>query len=186
MTLKGSIIMANSKKLVTLEQLNIVKGYVDAEDAKSIKSGDYADNTIKLYTTEDKSGTPAITVSLPEEIYLDRTKTTFVDSFTWSETAYPGSSDPSLDGKPVLVFAVKDDSGVNYSFMSLEKLVDTYSGTETNSVGVTVTGGSISADIRVSAETGNTVVVKDDGIFVPEAVITCATDDEVRALFTTA
>ena len=175
-----------SNKLVTLDQLQFVKTYVDTKDGLAIKSGDYADNTIKLYTSTDKSGDPAVSFSLPEEMFLDQAKTKFVDSFVWSDAEYPSSTDPSLDGKPVLVLAVKGDTSVSYSFASLEKLVDIVTGGTTNSVSVSVSDDNeITADIKVSAETDNVVQIKEDGIYVPETKIEVATDEEVDALFAT-
>lgn len=68
--------------------------------------------------------------NLPEEQFLDLTKTEFVENFTWSNTTYPGSTNPNLDGKPVLVLALKDEDGnVAYSFINLEDLIDVYTGT---------------------------------------------------------
>lgn len=178
--------MAN-EKLVTLDQLSIVKSYVDAADAKAIKAAEYADNKISLYTTADKSGAAAIELDLPEEMFLDQAKTTFVESFVWSDTAYPGSTDPSLDGKPVLVLAVKGDTSVNYSFISIEALVKVYTGDNSDTAAVTVADGAIKADVKVSAESGNALVKKTDGLFVPipDAMqnLTYATNDEVIALF---
>ena len=101
-----------SNKLVTLDQLQIVKTYVDDKDSLAIKSGDYTDNTIKLYTSTDKSGDPTVSLSLPEEMFLDQTKTKFVDNFVWSDTEYPNSTNPNLDGKPVFLLAVTIRTGI--------------------------------------------------------------------------
>lgn len=178
--------MAN-EKLVTLEQLGIVKNYIDAKDAVSIKAAEYADNTIKLYTTADKSGDAAVELNLPEEMFLDQAKTTFVAEFAWSDTAYPGSTDPELDGKPVLVLAVKGDETTNYSFVSIEALVKAYSGDETETATVDVTDGVITADVKISEEDGNAITVKSDGLYVPPAgvaeEVVYATNEEVSALF---
>ena len=63
--------------------------------------------------------------------FLDLTKTEFVENFTWSNTTYPGSTNPNLNGKPVLVLALKDeDENVAYSFINLEDLIDVYTGTD--------------------------------------------------------
>lgn len=66
--------------------------------------------------------------NLPKEQFLDLAKTTFVQSFTWSSTTYPGSTNPNLNGKPVLVLALKNssDNTVSYSFLNMYNLVDTY------------------------------------------------------------
>lgn len=182
--------MADVKKLITLEQLGTVKTYIDTNDAVSIKSGKFEDNTVKLYTTTDQSGTPAISLDLPEEMFLDQAKTVFVQNFAWSETEYPGSTDPGLDGKPVLVLAVKGDSTVNYSFISLDTMVTIYTSGTTNSATVTVgTDGTITSDVKISATADNAVVVNSDGIYVPsvdiDTSLTYATDAEVEAMFST-
>lgn len=180
--------MANEKLAVTLDQLNIVKTYIDTADAKSIKSAEYADNKISLYTTADKSGTAAIEIDLPEEMFLDQTKTTLVDEFAWSATDYPGSVDPSLEGKPVLVLAVKGDKTVNYSFIALDTIVKPYTGDTTDTTTVVVADGAIKANVKVSAEEGNAIVKKPDGLYVALAEtpveIVYATNAEVEALFT--
>ncbi len=178
--------MAN-EKLVTLDQLNIVKTYVDNADAKSIKAAEYADNKISLYTTADKSGTAAIEIDLPEEMFLDQTKTTLVDEFAWSNTEYPGSTDPDLDGKPVLVLAVKGDKTVDYSFIALDSIVKPYTGDDTDTATTTVENGAIAVDVKVSEAKDNAIILKDDGLYVAPAEaptdIVYATNAEVEALF---
>lgn len=82
----------------------------------------------------------AAVASLPADQFLDLTKTTYVDSFTWSSTTYPGSTNPSLDGKAVLVLALTDGTDTTYSFVSLNDLVDAYTGESP----ITVSGGTIS------------------------------------------
>lgn len=155
--------MAN-QKLVTLEQLGIVKGYIDTKDAAAFKSAEYANNTIKLYTTPDKSGEPAVSFDLPEEMFLEQAYTRFEPEFVFSLNQYPNTTDPNLNGKPVLVLAVNGDDGVNYSFVSLEKL-----------------------GVRASAEEGNVLVIKEDGLYVPTppspTALEYATEAEIQALF---
>lgn len=68
--------------------------------------------------------------NLPEEIYLRSIGTTFVPDFAFSESAYPNSTNPNLDGKPVLVLHVKGDDLNNpydtFYFVNMEDLVDVY------------------------------------------------------------
>lgn len=143
---------------------------IDDASALAIKAVDYSEDKLKFYKTTDKTDTP-ITIDLPEEQFLDQAKTTFVDSFAWSSTTYPGSTNPNLDGKPVLVLAVKGEgTTVAYSFVNLEKLIDVYEGDETDTVTVTVDGTTITADVKVSAKTGNVLKVEtgegEEGLFV--------------------
>ncbi len=56
--------------------------------------------------------------------YLDLTKTSIVENFAWSDTTYPGSTDPSLEGKSVLVLALKDKDETHYSFASLSPIIN--------------------------------------------------------------
>lgn len=141
--------------------------------ANAFKSGEVAGNTVKLYTSEDKSGTPAFSFDFPAELFLDQTKTKFVGEFAFSATDYPDTTDPNLDGNPVMVLAVKgEDDAIAYSFLNMAALVDTYTakagdGTAT----VTVNGYEISVNVNVSAEADNALVKKSDGLYVPKAAV---------------
>lgn len=179
--------MPSSSKLITLQILEYFKGKLDTVisegDAKSFKAVDYTNNTLKFYKTEEKSDSP-VEIALPEEMFLDQAKTAFVENFAWSEETYPGSTNPSLDGKPVMVLAVKGDTSTSYSFVNLERLVDVYTGAETTTNTVTVADGSIKVDAKISAETGNILETKTDGLYVPEAAeMTYATTEDIDALF---
>ena len=94
----------------------------------AIKSLGVDGNTVKFYTSTDKSGTAAFSVDFPSELFLDQTKTTFVAKFKFDAATYPGATDPKLDGKPVMVLAVKGENpdSCTYSFLSMAALVDTY------------------------------------------------------------
>ena len=105
--------------------------------------------------------------ALPKEQFLDLTKTTFVQSFAWSSTSYPGSTNPSLEGKPVLVLALKNssDNTVAYSFLNMYELVDTYtadspinvSGRKIIHVNSGVTAGSYGSTSAQAPNFGETV-----------------------------
>ena len=146
-----------------------LKTYIDSEKTKALKALAVKDNQINFYVnpTPTDDTTPDFTVDFPTEYLLDQTKTTFVQEFAWSDTTYAGSTDPSLEGKPVWVMAVKgDNETVTYSFVNLEALVDVYTAKETNSITVTVSDtNEISADVRISTEEGNIISVKEDGLF---------------------
>lgn len=123
--------------------INIVYDNVDNSDANSVEilgatNSDYG--VVKLDSSVTQNGDNPVTgkaiydyvgdaiAALPKEQFLDLTKTTFVQSFTWSSATYPGSTNPSLEGKPVLVLALKNSSNntVAYSFLNMYELVDTY------------------------------------------------------------
>ena len=140
--------------------------------AAAFKSGKVDGNTVSLYTSEDKSGTAAFTFDFPTEMFLDQTKTEFVAKFKWAEATYPGSTNPSLDGKPVMVLAVKGENPDNctYSFLNMAALVDTYAAKTTGkdaSTTVTIAGYEVDVKVNVSAAAGNALILKDDGLYVP-------------------
>ena len=87
----------------------------------AIKSLGVDGNTVNFYTSTDKSGTAAFSVDFPSELFLDQTKTTFVAKFKFDAATYPGATDPKLDGKPVMVLAVKGQNPDNctYSFLNM-------------------------------------------------------------------
>ena len=146
-----------------------IKTYVDSDKTKSIKGYLKKNNTHNFYNTDApaEDTVPVFSIDIPTEYFLDQTKTTFVQSFSWSEGLYPGSENPNLDGKPVWIMAVKgDDNSVTYSFVNLEALVDIYTGENTKSITLVVSeDNKISANVNVSAEEGNIISVKDDGIY---------------------
>ena len=143
-----------------------LKTYIDSEKTKALKALAVKDNKINFYV--NPAPTDDTTPDFPTEYLLDQTKTTFVQEFAWSDTTYTGSTDPSLEGKPVLVLAVKgEEDEVTYSFVNLETLVDIYEGGETETATVTVDADTneITVEVKVSAEEGNILEVKDDGLY---------------------
>lgn len=128
-------------------------------------------NTVSFYTSADKTGTAAATLDFPAEMFLDQTKTAFVQKFAWSEVSYPGSTDPGLNNKPVMVLAVKGDGdSVTYSFLNMAALVDTYvAKTEGKdaSTTITISGYEVEVKVNISAEEGNQLQMKADGLYVP-------------------
>ena len=78
--------------------------------------------TVKAYMDE-------VISNLPVEMFLDTAKTKFVDPFTFNAGLYDspyGTDNPNLGGKPVLVLAMETGSGVTYSFLNMESLVEDY------------------------------------------------------------
>ena len=147
-----------------------LKTYIDSEKTKALKALAVKDNKINFYVNPAPTdeATPDFTVDFPTEYLLDQTKTTFVQEFAWSDTTYAGSTDPSLEGKPVLVLAVKgEEDEVTYSFVNLETLVDIYEGGETETATVTVDAetNEITVEVKVSKAEGNILEVKDDGLY---------------------
>lgn len=123
------------------------------EDA--IKYATYSDNTLSLFTSSDGTGTAAFEFNLPEEMFLDQAHTSFVGSFAWSSASYPGSTNPNLEGKPVMVLAVKgDETNPNYSFIDMTSLVDTYTAADDS---IVVSGYTIG--VKIDSTAGNALTL---------------------------
>lgn len=157
--------MATTDNLVKLGQLQTamtrVKTELDNLDARNFGDAAVADGQIKFFAKAGDT-TPLKTIDLPEELFLDQVKTTFVANFAFSTSTYAGATNPNLDGKPVLVIAVKGDKTTNptltYSFINLEKLVDTY----TAGNGIDITENVVSA--KLDPATDNILTVSASGL----------------------
>lgn len=169
--------MAEVNKYVSLERLaqydGLIKNYIEKEGETALRSVTFADNTIKFYTQDMPvdDADPAFTIDMPTEYFLDQTKTVFEETFKFDAEKYTGAEDPGLDGKAVLVLAVKgDDGSIAYSFVSLNSLINTYIFNGSSSIAVTKAEGSdtYTFDVKLSTAENNAVVIKDDGIYVPD------------------
>ncbi|MBR2207193.1 MAG: hypothetical protein IJ859_00100 [Synergistaceae bacterium] len=132
----------------------------------AIKYVSVANNTVSFFTSTDGSGTAAFSFNFPNELVLDQLKTTFVPHFAFSSETYAGATNPSLEGKPVLVIAVKDTNAAgttttNYSFLNMEDLIDIYTAGDNS---INIDGYNIS--VKVSATTGNHLTLNNDGLMV--------------------
>lgn len=124
---------------------------------------------------------------LPAEQYLDGINTKVVADFNWAtmSTDYPGASDPGLDGKTVLVLAIKNegitnsttstsDDKTSYYFVNFEDLVDVYTedNATQNGVDITVLNNKISAALNLHVASGsekpNAISIKTDGAYVAD------------------
>lgn len=144
--------LAQDKKLAEL-LLGRVNGLTVA-DGYSIKSVTYNNGSLNFYRGTDTTGTPAYSISLPTEYFLDLTRTMLVPSFTWNSTTFPGSTNPNLDGKPVMVLAVKGEDGngdptISYSFLDMALLSDTGKADKVS--------GAVSGNLAALDNTGNLV-----------------------------
>lgn len=153
-----------------------LKTYIDSAKTKALKAVAMVDNKINFYTdAAPVEGTEvAFAVDMPVEYFLDQAKTVLVQSFIWTEETYPGSTNPNLDGKPVLVLAVKgDDNTITYSFLNLESLVKIYEGGETNSATVSIDTNTnkVTVNVKVSSVEGNIISIKEDGLYASVAKV---------------
>lgn len=159
--------------LVTLAELKQTAQAFKVESDKAIKYVAVSGNTISFFTSEDGTSTAAFTVDFPTELFLDQTRTQFVSNFAFSAASYPGAVNPSLDGKPVLVFAVKNttdrSSGTandtfSYSFMDMSTLVDTYKTAQgVSSQVLTINGHTVT--FNISSTAGNIIKSDAGGIY---------------------
>lgn len=141
----------------------------------------YVENTaIKLsaykeLATRTKSAIGAAVAALPVEMFLDAVNTRFVDSFAFSAATYPGATDPSLNGKPVLVLVVKGVDNADptnaskqtttYSFLDMSKLVDTYTAKAGTSASIlNISGYEI--EVKIDPSTDNALSVTANGLMV--------------------
>ncbi len=165
-------------KLGALKQLaertasEIAKASATAGDG--IKYVGVSGNTISFWKDASHTGPADFTVDFPTELFLDQTRTTFVSNFAFTAAAYPGAVNPSLDGKPVLVFAVKTttdrtsgtvDDSYAYSFMDMSTLVDTYSVKAGDSTKILTING-YEVEVHISSAANNAIEVKNDGLYV--------------------
>ena len=162
------------------EKVNTELTPVKAAATAAFKSGKVEGNKVKLFTSTDKTGVAAFEFDFPVEMVLDQAKTAFVPQFTWSLETYPGSEDPGLNGKPVMVLAVKgSDGSVTYSFMGMASLVDTYkakvSGKDASTT-VTIAGYEVDVKVNISKELNNVLEVRADGLYVPKTDISGKAD----------
>ncbi|MCM1295507.1 MAG: hypothetical protein NC311_08175 [Muribaculaceae bacterium] len=153
---------------------------------KAFKSGKVEGNTVSFYTSADGNGAAAFTLDFPAELFLDQTKTVFVPKFAFSEETYPGATDPKLEGKPVMVLAVKGEGeNANYSFLNMAALVDTYTAKsegKDSSTTVTVAGYEVEVKVNISEAEGNQLQLKEDGLFVPSSKVAGAVEGHLAAL----
>ena len=158
----------NVNHLVTTAELKQAATVFKLESDKAIKSLAVSGRTISFFTSENGTGTAVATVDIPKDLFLDQAKTTFVQNFTFSAAAYPGAVNPSLDGKPVFVLAVKGSTDpangtandtISYSFIDVSALVDTYTtAAGTSSQVLTISGYTVS--FNISSTAGN--IIKSD------------------------
>ena len=154
------------------EKVNTELTPVKAAATAAFKSGKVEGNKVKIFTTTDKTGAAAFEFDFPVEMVLDQAKTAFVPKFTWSLETYPGTEDPNLNGKPVMVLAVKgSDGSVTYSFMGMAALVDTYKAkveSKDASTTVTIAGYEVDVKVNISKEPNNVLEAHADGLYVPK------------------
>ena len=161
--------MATTDNLVKVGQLQTALTRVNTELGATFRSASVSGNTINFFNSKDGTGTAAFTFDFPEEIYLSQTGTEIVSNFAWSAMTYPGSTNPNLEGKTVLVLAVRGNAAsnptVNYSFVDMANTID-------------ISG---KADKVSNATAGNIATLDANGNLV-DSGITTATDSDITTM----
>lgn len=130
---------------------------------------------LQALATRTKTAISDAISALPKEMFLDQTKTTFVPNFAFNATTYAGATNPNMEGKPVLVLAVKgvDNTApsdtskqtLTYSFLDMSTLVDTYTPAAGDSAKIlTINGYTIA--VNISSVPNNAITVENDGLHV--------------------
>lgn len=119
-----------------------------------------------------KAAIEAAIAALPVEMFLDQLGTKFVPSFAFNAATYPGGTDPNLNGKPVLVLALKardhnnnNAETITYSFLNMETLVDTYTAKSGNSAKILNIAG-YEIEFKIDPSNDNAIEVTANGIKV--------------------
>ena len=129
-------------------------------------------NQLKMLATRTKGAIDAAIQALPVEMFLDQAKTAFVSSFAFNATTYSGATDPNLNGKPVLVLAVKgvDHNNnkaetITYSFLDVSTLVDTYTAKSGDSAKILNIAG-YEIEVKIDPSENNAIEVTANGLKV--------------------
>ena len=129
-------------------------------------------NQLKMLATRAKGAIDAAIEALPVEMFLDQAKTAFVSSFTFNATTYAGATDPNLNGKPVLVLAVKgidhnnnNAETITYSFLDVSTLVDTYTAKSGDSAKILNIAG-YEIEVKIDPSENNAIEVTANGLKV--------------------
>lgn len=159
--------------LVTLGELKQAAQVFKVESDKAIKSLSVSGRTISFFTSENATGTALATVDIPKDLFLDQARTQFVQNFVFNAATYPGAVNPSLDGKPVFVLAVRGSTDpangtvndtISYSFLDVSALVDTYTVKAGDSAKVLTIAG-YEVEFKISATAGNILNANSDGLY---------------------
>lgn len=174
----------NLEHLVQLQALDNLASLASAgiAEAKSI-AGDgikkvaVSGNTVNFYKNKDAVvGTDSadFTFDFPAELVIDAAGTTFEPDFDFSAGSYGDATDPNLDGKPVLVLAVKTTAAngttsTAFSFLNLYDLVDIYTiKTGDSSKVLAINGKEI--EFKISSSAGNVIIADADGLYATTRV----------------
>ncbi len=176
--------------LVTTAQLKKLATRTKAELDLTIRTILVDGNTINFYNEKNATNadTAAFSVDFPSEFFLDQAKTQLVQNFTFSAATYPGATDPELNGKSVMVLAVKGQTTgqadtTSYSFVDLTSLIEVIeiaSGDSAKVLTIAESGKTRTISVHISQTAGNMLSVENDGLYVTTR-ISGATEDNLAA-----
>jgi hypothetical protein len=106
---------------------------------------------------------------LVQDVTFDETTNTFVFTYTDATTLSVDlaleSVFSSIQFNPETKILTVTTVGGATTDIDLTSLIDTVSVEDTNSIDLTYTAGTIKADAKISAKTGNIITIEDDGFF---------------------
>ncbi len=142
---------------------------------------------LELLTAKIPPAIEAAIADLPKEQFLELLSSNFAANFAFNAATYPGATNPNLDGKPVMIFAVKQIDHTNngaqtitYSFLDLSTLLNVYTtktGATSQIINIagyelefkfddTLTSSANGLGVAVSAVANNAITKQADGIHV--------------------
>lgn len=159
----GTGVVQNVAYDETTQKITVTYGDASTSELllKDLLTGASYDGTTGKFTFTKANG-DAVEVTTPVENFL-------------STAAYDGTTH-------ILTMTLSDGTKVE---ANLEDLIDTYTATNTATVNMSVEGNAFSATVNVSAEAGNALSAKDDGLYVAtpaEALIKTVADSTTVGL----
>lgn len=151
----------NENDVARVKHVLSLANHVKTELDLTIRYMSVDNGTVSFFTTKDGSGTAAFSFNFPTEYFLQQVGTGLVPNFAWSALTYPDSTNPNLDGKTVLVLAVKGDDDpatVKYTFADVSSLIDVYAPADPS---ISIAGNSIA--VNISDKDDNILSVINDG-----------------------
>ena len=142
---------------------------------------------LELLASKTSTAVQSAISKIAKETFLELLKTEFIPNFAFNSATYAGATNPSLDGKPVLVIAVKqidhnnnNAETITYSFLDMSALVDTYTAKAGASAQIlniagyeiefkfddTLSSSANGLGVAVSAVANNAITKQSDGLHV--------------------
>ncbi len=108
------------------------------------------------------------------DTHLDLSAVSLEKNFTWNADSYPNSTDPDLNGKPVLVLSLVGGENVTYKFIDMSMFV--YDKQDTQTAETVLSDNKFAVNVKISAEDNNVLVKRDDGLYASIPDITASNE----------